>query len=89
MGGPSLVDDERLVAWLASYTRRAASRGAAIALERMNNGMDASNILHAIHVPTLVIGRSGDLDFPIEGVRRTAECTPGARFVELPGQDHL
>jgi pimeloyl-ACP methyl ester carboxylesterase len=80
---PSLADDERLVAWLASYTRRAASPGAAIALERMNEGMDASNILHAIHVPTLVIGRSGDLDFPIEGVRRTAERIPGARFVEL------
>jgi pimeloyl-ACP methyl ester carboxylesterase len=45
---PSLADDERLVAWLASYLRRAASPGAAIALERMNEGMDASNILHAI-----------------------------------------
>ena len=55
----------------------------------MNNGMDASTILHAIHVPTLVIGRSGDVDFPIEGVRRTAEGIPGARFVELPGQDHF
>ncbi len=86
---PSLADDERLVAWLASYTRRAASPGAAIALERMNEGMDASNILHAIHVPTLAIGRSGDLDFPIEDVQRTAEHIPGARFVELPGRDHF
>jgi pimeloyl-ACP methyl ester carboxylesterase len=86
---PSLADDERMIAWLASYTRRAASPGAAIALERMNNGLDASDILHAIHVPTLVIGRSGDLDFPIEGVRRTADRIPGARFVELPGQDHF
>jgi class 3 adenylate cyclase len=86
---PSLADDERLVTWLASYTRRAASPGAAIALERMNEGMDASNILHAIHVPTLAIGRSGDLDFPIEDIRRTAEGIPGASFVELPGQDHF
>jgi pimeloyl-ACP methyl ester carboxylesterase len=86
---PSLADDERMVARLASYARRSASPGAAIALERMNSGMDASNILHAIHVPTLVIGRTGDLDFPIEDVRRTAEAIPGARFVELPGQDHF
>jgi pimeloyl-ACP methyl ester carboxylesterase len=86
---PSLADDERMVAWLASYTRRAASPGAAIALQRMNNGMDASNILHAIHVPTLAIGRSADLAFPIEDVRRTAERIPGARFVELPGRDHM
>jgi pimeloyl-ACP methyl ester carboxylesterase len=55
----------------------------------MNEGINASNILHAIHVPTLVIGRSGDLDFPIEDVRRTAERIPGAKFVELPGQDHF
>ena len=51
--------------------------------------MDASNILHAIHVPTLAIGRSADLAFPIEDVRRTAERIPGARFVELPGRDHM
>ena len=86
---PSLAGDERLVTWLASYLRRAASPGAAIALERMNKGMDASDILHAIHVPTLVIGRTGDLGFPIDDVRRTAEGIPGARFVELPGQDHF
>ena len=84
---PSLADDERMVTWLASYTRRAAGPGAAIALERMNHLMDASDILHAIHVPTLVIGRTGDLTFPIEDVQRTA--VPGARFVELPGQDHV
>jgi len=86
---PSLADDERMVTWLASYTRRAASPGAAIALERMNHLMDASDILHAIHVPTLVIGRTGDLTFPIEDVQRTAEGIPGARFAELPGQDHV
>jgi pimeloyl-ACP methyl ester carboxylesterase len=86
---PSLADDERMVTWLASYTRRAASPGAAIALERMNHLMDASDILHAIHVPTLAIGRTGDLTFPIEDVQRTAEGIPGARFVELPGQDHV
>ena len=89
LGAPSLADDERMVTWLASYTRRAASPSAAIALERMNHLMDASDILHAIHVPTLVIGRTGDPTFPIEDVQRTAEGIPGARFVELPGQDHL
>jgi Adenylate and Guanylate cyclase catalytic domain len=55
----------------------------------MNHLMDASDILHAIHVPTLVIGRTGDPTFPIEDVQRTAEGIPGARFVELPGQDHV
>jgi class 3 adenylate cyclase len=60
-----------------------------MALERMNRLMDASNILQTIHVPTLALGRTGDLDFPINEMRRTAERIPGARFVELPGDDHF
>ena len=35
-GAPGHESDERLVAWLASYMRNAASPGAAVALERMN-----------------------------------------------------
>ena len=62
-----------------------ASENEPIELDRI----ERSDILHAIHVPTFVIGRSEDLDFPIEHVRRTAEGIPGARFVELPGQDHF
>ncbi len=50
-GAPSHADDERLVAWLASYLRRAASPGAAIALTRMNREINASHALPAIHVP--------------------------------------
>jgi pimeloyl-ACP methyl ester carboxylesterase len=76
---PSLADDERMVAWLASYTRRAASPGAAIALQRMNNGMDASNILHAIHVPTLAIGRSADL------ASRSRTCGGPPNASRVPG----
>ena len=86
---PSIADDEELVAWLASYLRRGASPGAALALQRMNADIDASGVLGSIRVPTLVLGRSGDLDFPIEDVRRTAGAIPGARFVELPGVDHF
>lgn len=86
---PSLADDDRAVDWLASYLRRAASPGAAIALTRMNRGMDVSAALPAIHVPTLILARTGDLDFPIEDVRQMAAAIPGARLVELPGDDHF
>jgi len=86
---PSLADDERAVAWLASFLRRAASPGAAMALEKMNRQIDVSHVLAAIHVPTLVIGRTGDLDFAIDEVRELAERIPGARMVELPGIDHF
>jgi pimeloyl-ACP methyl ester carboxylesterase len=86
---PSHASDERLVGWLASYLRRAASPGAAIALERMNLEIDVTAALGTVHVPTLVLARSGDLDFHVDDVRRVAEAIRGARFVEFPGDDHF
>lgn len=86
---PSLAEDQRMVAWLASYLRRSASPGAAIALERMNRGMDVKHVLPAIHVPTLVVSRTGDVDFTPDDGRAIAHGIPGARFVEHPGVDHF
>jgi pimeloyl-ACP methyl ester carboxylesterase len=86
---PGSADDPPLVSWLASYTRRAASPGAAIALERMNYGMDVRHVLGAIHVPTLVLARKGDLDFPIDATRQMAGQIQGAKLVEFPGDDHF
>jgi len=86
---PGHESDERLVAWLASYMRKAASPGAAMALERMNREINATHALPSIHVPTLVIGKEGDLDFRIEQVRETARRIAGASLVELPGNEHF
>jgi class 3 adenylate cyclase len=86
---PSRVDDEALVEWLASYTRRAASPGAAMTLSRMNRGIDVRHALPAIHTPTLVLARTEDPDFDIEATRRMAAAIPGARIVEFPGDDHF
>jgi pimeloyl-ACP methyl ester carboxylesterase len=86
---PGHEDDEQLVAWLASYMRWSASPGAAVALERMNREINATHALASIHVPTVVIGRTDDLDFRIEQVRQTAGRIAGARLVELPGNVHF
>jgi class 3 adenylate cyclase len=45
--------------------------------------------LSVIRVPTLVLHRTGDLDTSIDEGRYLAAHIPGARFVELPGADHL
>ena len=87
-GAPGHESDERLVAWLASYMRKSASPGAAVALERMNREINATHALPSIHVPTLVIARDGDLDFPIDEVREMASQIAGAKLVELPGSEH-
>ncbi|HYY08144.1 MAG TPA: adenylate/guanylate cyclase domain-containing protein [Actinomycetota bacterium] len=86
---PGHESDEHLVSWLASYMRRSASPGAALALERMNRQINATHALSSIHVPTLVIAKQGDLDFRIEQVRDTAARIAGARLVELPDDVHF
>jgi class 3 adenylate cyclase len=88
-GAPSHADDDQLVAWLASYLRRSASPGAAMALSRMNRQIDVSHAVSAIHVPTLLIAKREDVEFPIEGMRRLRSTIPGARLLELPGDEHF
>lgn len=86
---PSKIGDEAFVSRLATYLRRAASPGAAVALLRMNTQVDIRGVLPTIRVPTLVIHRTGDRDVNVEEGRWLAEHIPGARFVELPGDDHF
>jgi pimeloyl-ACP methyl ester carboxylesterase len=86
---PSKVGDAAFAQRLATYFRRAASPGAAVALLRMNTQIDIRSILPTIRVPTLVLHRAGDQDVNVAEGRYIAERIPGARFVELPGDDHL
>jgi class 3 adenylate cyclase len=55
----------------------------------MNAQIDIRAILKTIQVPTIVIHRSGDRCLLVEEGRYLAEQIPGAKFVELPGDDHL
>ncbi|HKW58537.1 MAG TPA: adenylate/guanylate cyclase domain-containing protein [Candidatus Dormibacteraeota bacterium] len=86
---PSAKDDERLKDWFSRYLRASASPGAATALLRMNSLLDIRPILPTIRVPTLILHRTGDLDIDVNGSRYMAQQIPGARYVELPGSDHL
>ena len=86
---PSLAHDEQFRQWWATYQRRSASPRAALALARMNTLIDVRHILPAIRVPTLVMHRVDDLDSKVEEGRYIAERIPNAKYVELPGRDHL
>lgn len=46
-------------------------------------------MLPAIRVPALILHRTGDREAHIEEGRYLASRIPAARFVELPGEDHL
>jgi class 3 adenylate cyclase len=54
----------------------------------MNWEIDARHVLPAIRVPTLVLHRTGDRAVRVEQGRCIAERIPGAKYVELPGDDH-
>ncbi len=81
--------DESFKRRAVAYIRRSASPGAAVALLRMNSQIDVRDVLPTIRVPTLVIHRTGDLDVNVEEGRWIASEIPGAKYVELPGDEHL
>ena len=86
---PSRAQDPDFRAWWATYQRRSASPGAALALARMNTAIDVRSVLPSIRSPTLVMHRAGDRDADVDEGRYIADHIPGARFAELPGEDHL
>ncbi len=86
---PSMADDLQFQRWWATYLRMGASPGAALALTQMNAEIDIRYILPTIRVPTLVLHRTGDLCLKVEEGRYLAERIAGAKYIELPGMDHL
>ena len=86
---PSMAADPKFRDWWATYLRMGASPGAAIALTKMNAEIDVRQVLGSIRVPTLVLHRKGDQCLTVEEGRFVAGLIPGARFLELPGCDHL
>jgi class 3 adenylate cyclase len=86
---PSVAADERFRQWWAAYLRLGASPGAALRLFMMNSEIDVRPLLPAIRTPTLVLHRTGDRVRKVAEGRYLAGQMPGARFVELPGIDHL
>jgi DNA-binding SARP family transcriptional activator/pimeloyl-ACP methyl ester carboxylesterase len=84
---PGIPHDPAALRWYTSYVQRGASPGAAKALRLMNAEIDIRDLLPTINVPTLVLHR--DQETWREGSRYMGEHIPGARMVELPGDDHL
>jgi pimeloyl-ACP methyl ester carboxylesterase len=86
---PRAAADPELMRRVATFFRRSASPGAAVALNRMNTQIDTRAVLPTISAPTLVLHRADDLNVKVEEARWIAQQIPGAKYVELPGDDHL
>ena len=85
----SKAHDPRFRETWARYLRLGASPSAVVALSMMNAEIDVRAVLPTIRVPTLVLHRDQDRVIPAGASRYLAERIPGARYVELPGDDHL
>jgi class 3 adenylate cyclase len=81
--------DASMQAWYARRGRASLSPAAARDLILMNSKADVRDVLPTVQCPTLVLHRSGDRDSRPEEGRYIASRIPGARFVELSGDDHL
>jgi class 3 adenylate cyclase len=89
MWAPSRKNDPSLQQWWGRFERQGASPAAAMAVVRMIDQIDISDILSSVHVPTLVIHCTSDTLIGVEHGRFLAQHIPGARLLELPGEDHL
>ena len=86
---PSVADDEAFCDWWARFLRSGTSPRGAMELIRLYEQIDVRHALPAIEAPTLVLHKSGDLLVPHMHGEYLADHIPGARYVELPGADHL
>jgi class 3 adenylate cyclase len=84
---PSFLGDDDEREWWGGFERTAMSRRVVPPMTAANIDLDIRAILPTIRVPTLLLHRTGDMN-PIEGARYMAERIPGARLIEMDGDDH-
>ncbi|MFY9614521.1 MAG: adenylate/guanylate cyclase domain-containing protein [Candidatus Dormiibacterota bacterium] len=86
---PSLAEDPTSRKQWARLERMGASPGQLIKMLDMWLDTDVRDILPAVRCPTLVLHQSGDAQFRVDHGRYLAANIAGAKYVELPGRDHI
>jgi len=73
----------------AERQRKTTTAECAYRYFEITRNLDVSELLPRIGVPTLVMHKRDDQVQPFEAGRELAAGIPGARFVALPGQNHM
>jgi class 3 adenylate cyclase len=89
VSAPSRSADERFRAWYARSARFGGGPDQVADVVRVNLEDDLRPFLPSISVPTLVLHREGNRYIRLGAGRYLAEHIPNAKFVVLPGDDHL
>ncbi|MGZ8635620.1 MAG: adenylate/guanylate cyclase domain-containing protein [Actinomycetota bacterium] len=85
----SRVDDRRFSEQLSRFQRSSLRPGVIGHYYRQTMTVDVRDALPLIAVPTLVLNRTDNPIVPAALSREAADLIPAARYVELPGTDHL
>ena len=75
--------------WWRIFYLSAATPAETYGAIRSLGPVDIRGVLGSVQPPVLVLHRTGDQAAKIEASRYMAERIPGARMVELPGDDHF
>jgi len=89
VGAPSQWDNPEARTFFGRFERGSASPGMIGSLVRMFFDIDVRHVLPSVHVPVLVLHRERDRLVNVRNGRWLADHLPNARFVELPGDDHI
>jgi len=89
LSAPSLANDAEFRSWWKRSGERYASPAVARADSVLGMEADIRAVLPLISAPTLVLHRIGNELIGIGHSRYLAKMIPGAKLLELPGQDHL
>ncbi len=89
MLAPSRLDDAEFDRDLARLQRLSVRPGVTGHFYRQTMESNVTGLLEKIDVPTLVLARSDDIIVPADQSRAAAAAIRGAKYVELPGTDHL
>jgi class 3 adenylate cyclase len=85
---PSLAESGLDKRFWGMFERASMSPSMALALWEAIQQVDVREVLPSINVPTLVLHHA-DSPIPASQGRMIAELVQGARYIELPGRDHL
>jgi pimeloyl-ACP methyl ester carboxylesterase len=86
---PREATDPSVVRWWRMLYLSAASPAETYEGIRSLGPVDIRGLLGSVQAPVLVLHRTGDRVADVRASRYMAERIPGARLVELPGDDHL
>jgi class 3 adenylate cyclase len=85
---PSMRGQPGFRRWATRYELASISRRRFVPFSRLTTEIDIRHILPSIYAPTLVMHARGDRAVPVQSGHYLSEHIVGARFVELPTDDH-